>query len=79
MTVNPPVVWMFPPDITANSGSAYDSQFPEPDRKEDDPVAPLYCVIKSQCKQQGEHQQAEEDQTFAEEKKFNAVYIYIYI
>lgn len=71
--MNQPVVGVFPPDITANSGSNYDGQFPEPDGEENDPVAPLDCVIKPQRKQQGEHQQAAKHQTFAEEKEIRSI------
>ena len=53
-----PIVWVSPPHITTNHCSRQDQDLPDPDRQEDNPVAPQNELIKPQGKEQTEHQQA---------------------
>jgi len=62
----PPALWIPAPHIAANDGSSNNQELPDPDGEKDDPVAPAYCVVQSQWKQQGEQQQAGKYHKFAE-------------
>ena len=56
-----PVVRVLPPHPGADCRAREDEQLPDPDRQEDDPVAPGDVAIESERKQQAEHQQARVD------------------
>ena len=56
-----PIVRVLPPHPGADCRAREDEQLPDPDRQEDDPVAPGDVAIESERKQQAEHQQARVD------------------
>lgn len=50
-----PVLWISKPNITACDGSCNYKTFPDPNREEDNPVAPAHSVVKAQGEQQREY------------------------
>lgn len=60
---------VFPPNIATNDRSWYNNKFPKPYWKEDNPVAPLYGVVKSKCKQEGKNQETTKHKELAAKYK----------